>query len=128
MGVFVYHRILFHHFPFLINSKSLLTAAKCDSAVVASWPGNQALNNEMKEGMEVLMEAYPVTFQTKEVDDPDRTSWSLHPDWLAERQYQSICSVTVDKEGIRNSSDWLFRIDDFIDYYDLGGQGEGGGG
>ena len=82
----------------------------------------------MKEGMEVLMEAYPVTFQTKEVDDPDRTSWSLHPDWLAERQYQSICSVTVDKEGIRNSSDWLFRIDDFIDYYDLGGQGEGGGG
>ncbi len=37
VGVFVYHRILFHHFPFLINSKSLLTAAKRYTSIVASW-------------------------------------------------------------------------------------------
>ena len=62
-----------------------------------------------------------VTFQTKG-DDPDRTSWTMHPDWLSERQYESICSVTVDKDGIRDSSDWMFNWDDFIDYYNLGDQ------
>ena len=60
-----------------------------------------------------------VTFQTKG-DDPERTSWTLHPDWLSERQYESICSVTVEKDGIRDSSDWMFNWDDFIDYYNLG--------
>ena len=54
--------------------------------------------------------------------DQERTSWTLHPDWLSERQYQSICSVTVEKEGIRESSDWMFNWDDFIDYYNLGDQ------
>lgn len=62
-----------------------------------------------------------VTFQTKG-DDPDRTSWTMHPDWLSERQYESICSVTVEKDGIRDSSDWMFNWDDFIDYYNLGDQ------
>jgi len=59
-----------------------------------------------------------VNFQTKG-EDPDRTSWTLHPDWLSERQFQSICSVTVDKEGIRDSSDWMFDLNKFIDYYNL---------
>ena len=59
-----------------------------------------------------------VTFQTKG-DDPDRTSWTMHPDWFSERQYESICSVTVEKDGIRDSSDWMFNWDDFIDYYNL---------
>ena len=54
--------------------------------------------------------------------DPERTSWTLHPDWLSERQYESISSVTVEKEGIRESSDWMFNWDDFIDYYNLGDQ------
>lgn len=64
-----------------------------------------------------------VTFQTKEDGyDPERTSWTLHPDWLAERQYESISSVTVEKEGIRESSDWMFNWDDFIEYYNLGDQ------
>ena len=62
-----------------------------------------------------------VTFQTKG-DDPDRTSWTMHPDWFSERQYESICSVTVEKDGIRDSSDWMFNWDDFIDYYNLGDQ------
>ena len=54
--------------------------------------------------------------------DPERTSWTLHPDWLSERQFESICSVTVEKEGIRESSGWMFNWDDFIDYYNLGDQ------
>ena len=62
-----------------------------------------------------------VTFQTKG-DDPERTSWTLHPDWLSKRQFESICSVTVEKDGIRDSSDWMFNWDDFIDYYNLGDQ------
>lgn len=62
-----------------------------------------------------------VPFQTKG-DDPDRTSWTMHPDWFSERQYESICSVTVEKDGIRDSSDWMFNWDDFIDYYNLGDQ------
>lgn len=62
-----------------------------------------------------------VIFQTKG-DDPDRTSWTMHPDWFSERQYESICSVTVEKDGIRDSSDWMFNWDDFIDYYNLGDQ------
>ena len=62
-----------------------------------------------------------VTFQTKG-DDPDRTSWTMHPDWFSERQYESICSVTVEKDGIRDSSDWMFNWNDFIDYYNLGDQ------
>ena len=62
-----------------------------------------------------------VTFYTKGDYDPDRTSWTIHnDDWLSERQYESICSVTVEKEGIRESSDWMFNLDDFIDFYDLG--------
>lgn len=63
-----------------------------------------------------------VTFQTKADYDPDRTSWTMHPDWLSERQYESICSVTVEKDGIRDSSDWMFKWDDFIEYYNLGDQ------
>lgn len=63
-----------------------------------------------------------VTFQTKEDYDPERTSWTLHPDWLSKRQFESICSVTVEKDGIRDSSDWMFNWDDFIDYYNLGDQ------
>ena len=60
-----------------------------------------------------------VTFQ-EDGSDPDRTSWTLHPDWLAERQYESICSVTVEEDGIRESSDWMFDFTQFIDYYNLG--------
>ena len=46
----------------------------------------------------------------------------MHPDWLSERQYESICSVTVEKDGIRDSSDWMFKWDDFIEYYNQGDQ------
>lgn len=60
-----------------------------------------------------------VTFQ-EEGYDPDRTSWSIHPDWLAERQYESICSAQVVEEGIKESSEWLFSFQDYQNFYDLG--------
>ena len=60
-----------------------------------------------------------VTFHSKG-EDTDRTSWSMHPDWLSERQYESICSLTVEEEGIKDSSEWLFNLKDFIDIYILG--------
>lgn len=39
--------------------------------------------------------------------DPDRLSWTQHPDWLSERQYQTISSIEVIREGIEESSRWL---------------------
>lgn len=53
-----------------------------------------------------------ITFDD-EVEDKDRISWSMHPDWLAERQYQSISSAEVLDEGIKTSSDWLYNFDEF---------------
>lgn len=52
-------------------------------------------------------------------DDNDRLSWTMHPDWLGERQYESIKSVEVLKEGIRISSKWLFNYDEYRYYYNL---------
>ena len=51
--------------------------------------------------------------------DPDRTSWTLHPDWLSERQYESIYSAKVLEEGIKVSSEWLFSFDKYKYYYNL---------
>ena len=51
--------------------------------------------------------------------DPERTSWTMHNDWLSERQYKSISSVEVLEEGIKVSSDWLFNLDDYKFYYNL---------
>ncbi|MCI6427499.1 MAG: hypothetical protein MR809_01215 [Rikenellaceae bacterium] len=42
--------------------------------------------------------------------DYDRISWTLHPDWLGERQYQSIASVKVLEEGVRTTSMWMFNF------------------
>ena len=66
----------------------------------------------------VMSHTEGITFN-EEGYDPDRTSWTLHPDWLAERQYQSICSATVIEEGIRVSSEWLSNYNDYRYYYSL---------
>ena len=52
-------------------------------------------------------------------DDPDRISWTQHPDWLAERQYESIRSVQVVKEGLEQSSRWMFNYNEYQYYYNL---------
>lgn len=47
------------------------------------------------------------------------SSWSMHPDWLAERQYESISSVEVSQEGILESSRWLTSYTEYKDYSNL---------
>lgn len=51
--------------------------------------------------------------------DPDWTSWTMHPDWLSERQYESICSAQVVEEGIKESSGWMFNYAEYQDFYNL---------
>ena len=51
--------------------------------------------------------------------DPDRTSWTLHPDWLSERQYETIKSLEVSRDGIEQSSRWFFNYDEYQYYYNL---------
>jgi len=51
-------------------------------------------------------------------DDADKMSWSMHPDWLSERQYESICSVEVVQEGLQ-STKWLFDYKEYQYYYNL---------
>lgn len=55
----------------------------------------------------------------EEGKDPDKESWSLHPDWLAERQYETIRSLEVSKEGMEESSRFFFNYDDYHYYYNL---------
>ena len=45
----------------------------------------------------VVSKTSPITFK-EYGKDYDRISWTLHPDWLAERQYKSIASVEVLEE------------------------------
>lgn len=54
--------------------------------------------------------------------DKNRISWTQHPDWLSERQYQTISSIEVEEEGIRNSSNWLFDYSKYQFYYCLSGE------
>ena len=51
--------------------------------------------------------------------DPDRESWTLHPDWLAEKQYQTIKSLEVSKDGMEESSLFFFNYEDYHYYYHL---------
>lgn len=69
----------------------------------------------------VMSHTEGISFQ-EDGSDPDRTSWTLHPDWLSERQYQSICSAQVVEEGIRETSEWLFSFDDYKYFYNLSDQ------
>lgn len=59
-----------------------------------------------------------VSFE-EEGDDPDRISWTQHPDWLAERQYESIRSVQVVNDGLEQSSRWMFNYNEYQYYYNL---------
>ena len=55
----------------------------------------------------------------EEGDDPDRTSWTLHPDWLAERQYETIKTLEVSMDGVEQSSRWFFNYDEYQYFYHL---------
>ena len=102
---------------YLIDKKKLMTW----EIPVVDGEGNTVTRTVLSMPEWEMTHTEGVTFYTKGEYDPDRTSWTIHnDDWLSERQYESICSVTVEKEGIKDSSDWLFNLDEFIDLYDLG--------
>lgn len=53
--------------------------------------------------------------------DQSRISWTQHPDWLSERQYQTISSIEVEEEGIRDSSNWFFDYSNYKFFHILSG-------
>ena len=101
-----------HGYPFIIDKEKLLHwdfpmvddngyFITVSSTAVPEW---------------VMTMTTSVSFQRKG-EDPERLSWTLHPDWLGERQYQSIASVKVLKEGILESSTWMFNYEDYKLFY-----------
>lgn len=55
----------------------------------------------------------------EEGKDPDKESWKLHKDWLSDRQYETIKSLEVSKDGVEESSRFFFNYDDYHYYYNL---------
>ena len=66
----------------------------------------------------VVSKTSPITFK-EYGKDYDRISWTLHPDWLAERQYKSIASVEVLEEGVRTTSMWMFNFKEYENYHNM---------
>ena len=66
----------------------------------------------------VVSKTSPITFK-EYGKDYDRISWTLHPDWLAQRQYETIASVKVLEEGVRTTSKWMFNFKEYQNYYNL---------
>ena len=66
----------------------------------------------------VVSKTSPITFK-EYGKDYDRISWTLHPDWLAQRQYESIASVEVLEEGVRTTSMWMFNFKEYENYHNL---------
>ena len=95
-----------------------------DKDKLIHWDLSPYLNCDITDTSTPLWE----TTQTQSVsfnkpgEDQDRISWTLHPDWLAERQYSSICSVQVLSEGITKANRWLLTYDDYRYYYNLSGE------
>ena len=69
----------------------------------------------------VMSHTTPITFKEKG-EDKERISWTKYPDWLSERQYESISSVTVLEEGIKETSEWMFSYNEYQNYYHLTGK------
>lgn len=66
----------------------------------------------------VMSRTSSITFKEQGVN-PDRVSWTLHPDWLAQRQYNNIASVRVLEEGVKTTSKWMFNFNEYQQYYNL---------
>lgn len=66
----------------------------------------------------VVSKTSPITFK-EYGKDYDRISWTLHPDWLAQRQYESIASVEVLEEGVRTTSMWMFNFKEYENYHNM---------
>lgn len=66
----------------------------------------------------VMTQTEAISFEEEE-KDKERISWTQYPEWLGERQYQSISSIEVIKEGLKSSSEWMFNFNDYQHYYSL---------
>ncbi len=95
-----------HGYHYHIDKEKLITWGSTSTVSISSFPEW------------VMNTTSTVSFQ-EEGEDTDRISWSQHPDWLAERQYQSISSVEVVKEGLVESSRWMFNYYEYQYYYHL---------
>ena len=101
-----------HGYPLIIDREKLLLwdcSGYNGSYITIS-------NTEVPEW--VMDRTDAVSFQIKG-EDNDRISWTSHPDWLGERQYQSISSVEVLNEGIKETSEWMFNYNDYKYFYHL---------
>lgn len=95
-----------HGYPFIIDKDKLLhwNCSGVDDEGYFITISNTAIPKW------VMSNTAAISFNRKD-DDPDRLSWTLHPDWLAERQYQSISSASVLEEGIVETSKWQFNYE-----------------
>ena len=95
-----------HGYHYHIDREKLITWDSIGTVSISSFPDW------------VMNTTSTVSFQEEGVDT-DRISWTMHPDWLADRQYQSISSVEVVKEGLVESSRWMFNYNEYQYYYHL---------
>lgn len=102
-----------HGYYYVIDREKLM---KWDAPATEYGFTSTASNDAIPDW--VMNQTSTISFQEKG-DNPERVSWTKHPDWLAERQYNSICSVEVVKEGLANSSKWLLSFDEYQYFYSL---------
>ena len=103
-----------HGYPFTIDKEKLL---HWDFPMVDDNGYFITVSNKVVPDW-VMYKTTSISFQRKG-EDPERFSWTQHPDWLAERQYESIASVEVLEDGIRKTSEWMFNYNDYKFYYHL---------
>lgn len=104
-----------HGYPFIIDKEKLL-----DWGDSASADGFFVSVSNTKIPIYVMNTTSPITFYENEEDEvPEKTSWSQHPDWFGERQFQTISSIEVLEDGIMQSSGWIFNFNDYKEYYTL---------
>lgn len=89
---------------------------KMDTDRLLDWGPSSTTYNGIPKW--VMSHTESITFE-EPGKDLDRIGWTQHPEWLAERQYQTISSIQVLEEGLRASSSWLFNFSEDQDFYSL---------
>ena len=102
-----------HGYPFIIDKEKLL-----DWGTPATSEGFFMSVSNAQVPVYVMTQTSSISFYEKGEDD-ERASWTQHPDWLSERQYQSISSIEVLEEGVKQSSGWIFNFNDYKEYCSL---------
>ena len=102
-----------HGYPFIIDKEKLLDWGE------AAYDGYFMTISNTKVPVYVMTQTSAISFNEKGDKEEDRASWTQHTDWLSERQYQTISSIEVTKEGVIESSNWLFNFNDYKAYSSL---------